>query len=74
MDQDSEGKPVTLSDHEIISAKKIARRSLLSSTGIGFAAGIAALALGAKAARASDKKTGDMKDRVNPDPQRVDTD
>ncbi len=74
MDRDKTSKLETLSDTEIVATKKVSRRSLLASTGIGFAAGAAALAAGAKIARASDKKTGDMKDRANPDPTRVDTD
>jgi hypothetical protein len=74
MDGDSASKVGMLADKDIVSGKKVARRSLLASTGIGFAAGVAAIALGTKIAHASDKKTGDMRDRSPPDPTRVDTD
>jgi hypothetical protein len=66
--------PKTLLDQDIVSSKLVSRRSLLASTGIGLAAGAATLLSSSKAAHASDKKTGDMRDRANPDPQRVDTD
>jgi hypothetical protein len=66
--------PKTLSDQDIVSSKPVTRRSLLSKTGIGFAVGAAVLAVRGKAAHAGDKKTGDMRDRKNPDPTSVDTD
>lgn len=50
-------KQKPLRDGEIVSAKKISRRSLLASTGIGAAALVAA---SIKTAHASDAKTVDM--------------
>ena len=49
-------KPRVLRDEEIVSAKKISRRSLLASTGIGAAALVAA---SIKSVHASDAKTLD---------------
>ncbi len=66
--------PATLSDAEITTTKKVSRRSLLASTGIAFAAGATAVAVGMSMARAGDKKEGDMRDRQRPDPQRKDAD
>lgn len=50
-------KPKILSDNDMVSTKKISRRSLLASTGIGAAALVAA---SIKGAHASDAKTVDM--------------
>lgn len=54
-------KKVSLSDADITSRRKITRRSLLASTGIGLAAGAAAIvALSAKEAQAGgDSKSVD---------------
>lgn len=57
MSKHNEPKPKLLRDEEIISTKKVSRRSLLASTGIGAAALVAA---SIKVARASDAKTVDM--------------
>ena len=48
---------MSLRDDEIVSTKKISRRSLLASTGIGAAALVAA---SIKSVHASDAKTVDM--------------
>jgi len=60
MSKDDTSNPSTLSDDEIVSAKKISRRSLLASTGIGIVLGATALvAASAKKALATDAKTTD---------------
>ena len=52
-------KSVSLTDEEIVSAKKITRRSILASTGIGAALGAAGIAAGSTRAHAYDAKTVD---------------
>ena len=65
MSRDDAPKPKPLRDEEIVSTKKISRRSLLASTGIGIGAA-ALVAAGIKNAQAaSDAKTLDM-DRPPP--------
>ena len=56
MAKDKSPKAKALRDDEIVSRKKISRRSLLASTGIGAAALVAA---SINKARASDAKTVD---------------
>ena len=67
MSSDKSSKQESLADKEIVSAKKISRRSLLASTGIGIAAGTTAIiAASTKNAHAFDKKRVD-KDKRDPD-------
>lgn len=69
MSSDNTPKQEPLADKEIVSAKKISRRSLLASTGIGLgiAAGATAIVTAStKKASAFDKKRVDH-DRRDPD-------
>lgn len=53
MPKQKKPEQVTLKDEDILSTRKISRRSLLAATGVGVAAGAAALvATGAKKAHA----------------------
>jgi hypothetical protein len=71
MDSNKKRKVATLDEHEIVSKKKISRRSLLESTGLGVALGVMGV-VGASMnkAHASDSKQfeGDKKPpRIDPD-------
>ena len=65
MSRDGSQNTVILQDDHIVTTRKVSRRSLLASTGIGLAAGVGAL-LAASAASAKDQKVGDMRDRTPP--------
>ena len=65
MSGDGSEKTMILKDEDIVTTKKVSRRSLLASTGIGVAAGLGAL-LAAGTAPAKDQKQGDMRDRTPP--------
>ena len=65
MSGDGRKMPMTLKDQDIVTTKKVSRRSLLASTGIGVAAGVGAL-LAAGPASAKDQKQADMRDRTPP--------
>ncbi len=61
----SERKPTVLKDKDIVTAKKVSRRSLLASAGV--AAGVAGLVVaGTQKALAKDQKQADMRDRTPP--------
>lgn len=67
MPKPADQKPKSLSDKDIVSAEKISRRSLLASTGISAALGVAAAATGtSRNAFAGDAKTLDA-DQKDPD-------
>ena len=58
--------PKTLADEDIVTAKKISRRSLLAVTGIGAALAAALTVARTRKAFAGDQKEGDMQDRTPP--------
>jgi hypothetical protein len=71
MDRSKARKVATLGEDEIVSKKKISRRSLLESTGLGIALGVAGVvAASMNKAHASDSKQfeGDKKPpKIDPD-------
>ena len=65
MSGDGNKNAVSLQDESIVTTRRVSRRSLLASTGIGLAAGVGVL-LTASTASAKDQKVGDMRDRTPP--------
>ena len=61
---DHTSKPKTLKDEDIVTQKRVSRRTLLTS--MGLAAGAAAMAAGTKKVLAKDQKEGDFQDRTPP--------
>lgn len=62
---DDTSKRKSLTDEEIVSSKRVTRRSLLA--GAGVALGTAAFVAGsARKTAAADQKEGDLKDRTPP--------
>jgi hypothetical protein len=66
MSTDNTRTPRTIFDEEIVTTKKLSRRSMLAATGLGVAAGASAVVAGTKPAKAKDQKKADMRDRKPP--------
>jgi hypothetical protein len=68
-------RQTSLSDEEILSGKRINRRSLLASTGISVAVGVSALIAAGTTPANADNHRVDYRDRApSPDPKSNDAD